>query len=170
MHIGVILWSIFAAWRWGDWKNWQLYHPTLLFMPMANLIYGQLVNDHDFYLWRYHGDFLFSQETADFVYTLIAFPATVLVYLSNYPDTRGKQLLHILKYVLIYISLEYIALQIGALSHCKGWNLGWSLWFNMITFSMLRLHHTRPSWAYAASVIVTVYLLYHFNVPLNDSE
>ncbi len=170
LHLAIILWAMFAAWRWGDWRNWKNYHSTMLFMPFSNLIYSLLVNDRNFYLWRYQTEFLLSVETADLFHCLITFPATVLLFLSNYPEQRGKQILHILKYVSIYIAVEIIALQIGAISHTKGWSIWWSLWFNCVTFPVLRLHHTHPLRAYAVSMLITAYLLWYFDVPLQDLE
>ncbi|WP_134686335.1 CBO0543 family protein [Brevibacillus migulae] len=170
MHIAIILWSLFAAWRWGDWKNWKKYHATMLFYPFANLVYGLLVNDPDFYLWRYHGHILLSEETADLFYSIITFPAVTLVFLSNYPANRFKQFLHITKYVAIYAVLEFIAHHIGAISYANHWNFLWSIWFNFISFSVIRLHYKKPLLAYTISVLITSYLLWHFGVPLKDQE
>jgi hypothetical protein len=170
MHIIIILWSVFAAWRWGDWRNWTKYHPTLLFMPIGNLMYGLLVNDKDFYLWRYQSDFLFSQETSDVFYTIIVFPATVLLFLSNYPEGKASQILHILKYVALYCIVEWIGLKVGALKHSHGWTMPWSILFNIVTFTMLRIHHKKPIFAYIFSIAFSLFLLYYFQVPLSDQE
>jgi hypothetical protein len=169
MHIIVILWSIFAAWRWSDWRNWRTYHATMLFMPLANLIYGLLVLGKDFFLWRYQGDYLFSKETADVFYTIIVFPATVLLFLSNYPKGNIPQIIHILKYVAIYCTIEWIALHVGAIKHGHGWSFQWSIGFNAVTFITLRLHHKNPVFAYVFSILFTLFLLHKFNVPLADS-
>jgi len=170
MHIVIILWAVFAAWRWGDWKNWQKYHSSMIFYPFANLVYGLLVNNHDFFLWRYHGHFLFSEETADLFHSTITFPAVTLTYLSNYPTDRLKQALHITKYVVIYVVVEIIALQLNVITYSYNWNLLWSIWFNIVSFSVIRLHHTRPLLAYGISVLITSYLLWQFGVPLKDKE
>jgi hypothetical protein len=170
MHIFIILWSIFAAWKWGDWRNWRNYHATILFMPLANLMYGLLVNDQNFYLWRYQSDYLFSQETTDVFYTVIVFPTTVLIFLSNYPKGKIPQIIHISKYVVLFCILEIIGLHVGAIKHSQGWTMLWSTTFNIITFLTLRLHHEKPITAYIFSVIFIWFMLLHFNVPLTDKE
>jgi hypothetical protein len=170
MHLIIILWSVFAAWKWGDWRNWTKYHPTILFMPIGNLMYGLLVNDTDFYLWRYQSDFLFSQETADVFYTIIVFPATVLLYLSNYPEEKGARVIHVLKYVAIYCIVEWVGIKVGALKHSHGWTMAWSILFNIVAFTILRIHHEKPIIAYISSILFSLFLLYYFQVPLTDKE
>lgn len=170
MHLPIILWSVFAAWRWADCRNWKQYHATLLFMPLGTLMYGLLVNDKNFYLWRYQSDYLFSEETADTFYTLVVFPATVLLYLSNDPDSIAGKIVHTLKYVAIYCIIEWIGLKFGAIKHDQGWTMYWSVLFNTVTFSMLRLHYKRPIAAYILSIIFSILLLLYFDVPLTDQE
>lgn len=170
MHVTLILWSVFAAWRWGDWRHWKKYHTTMLFMALSSAMYDVLVNDGPFYLWRYVGNFYFSEEMASLLYTCVAFPATCLLYLSNFPEERWRQVLHICKYVAIYVSLEIVGLHYETISHAHSWNMWWSTLFNLAMFSILRLHHTRPLIAYVVSVAIATYLMIHFHVPLWDSE
>ncbi|QRG66193.1 CBO0543 family protein [Brevibacillus choshinensis] len=170
MHVTLILWSIFAAWRWGDWKHWKKYHATMLFMALSSAMYDVLVNDGSYYLWRYVGNNYFSEEMASLLYTCVAFPATALLFLSNFPDERWQQLLHIGKYVAIYVCLEIIGLYFGTISHAHSWNMWWSTVFNLAMFSILRLHFTRPLIAYVVSLAIATYLMIHFQVSLWDSE
>lgn len=170
MHIVLILWSVFAAWRWGDWKHWQKYHTTMLFIALSSAMYDVLVNDGAFYLWRYIGNSYVSEEIASLLYTVIAFPATALLFLSNYPAEAGKRVWHIVKYVAIYVMLEIIGLYLGTISHAHSWNLWWSTVFNLIMFSILRLHYQKPLAAYLLSFVIASYLMFHFHVSLWDSE
>jgi hypothetical protein len=170
MHVTLILWSIIAAWRWGNWKQWKQYQPTMLFMALSSAMYDVLVNDADYYLWRYVGNFYFSEEMASLSYTVVAFPATALLFLSNFPEEKWKQVLHIVKYVAMYVILEMIGLHYGHISHAHSWNMWWSSWFNLVMFCILRLHHTRPLLAYAVSMCVATYLMFHFQVSLWDGE
>jgi hypothetical protein len=97
-------------------------------MPLGSLMYELLVNDMDFYLWRYQSDFLFSEETADAFYTIIVFPATVLLFLSNYPNGKiTKKIIHILKYVAIFCIVKWIGIKVGALKHSNSWTITWSI-------------------------------------------
>jgi len=170
MHVTLILWSIFAAWRWGDWRHWKQYHTTMLFMALSSAMYDVLVNDGSFYLWRYVGNPYFSEEMASLLYTTVAFPATALIFLSNFPDEKWKQVCRIGKYVAIYVILEIVGLYFGTISHAHSWNIWWSTLFDLVMFSILRLHHTRPLLAYVLSVGIAAYLMLHFQVSLWDSE
>ncbi|MCI3919583.1 hypothetical protein MO973_04970 [Paenibacillus sp. TRM 82003] len=126
------------------------------------------MNDVDFYLWRYATTDLLSAELTDFIYSVIIYPFVVLLFLSNFPEKKHMQLIHILKYIAIFDVLEFIALEIEAIHHANGWDMAWSTWFNAVTFCMLKIHHETPLVAYALSLGITAFLLYQFKVPLWD--
>lgn len=167
-HITLGVWSVIAAWKWADLKNWKKYHSTMLFMSFGNLVYSLLVNEPNFFLWRYNHSSYLSPELTAFLYCIIAFPATVITFLSNYPKKIRKQFVHIVKYAAIYVVLEIVALNTGNILHSNGWSIWWSIWFDLITFSVLQLHHESPLKAYLISALITGYLLFHFHVPLWD--
>jgi hypothetical protein len=52
----LIIISIFLCWKYGDWKNWRLYYPTILYMVIGNLTCDILVYRNP--LWSYTINFL----------------------------------------------------------------------------------------------------------------
>ena len=38
-RIILVLVFVIIAWKWGDWKNWKLYYPTILFMILGDFVY-----------------------------------------------------------------------------------------------------------------------------------
>lgn len=163
MHLIIAVWSIFAAWRWGNWINWKQYHATMLYMPLMNLLY--LFFCSDYLLWIVKPDVGLSAAAVALVYTFIVFPCTVLIFLTNYPETLKKQAIHILKWVIIYAGIEWIGGLIGRITYQHGWSLGSSVLFVLIMFPMLALHHRKPAAAYVLSTLIIIILLFFFNVP-----
>jgi len=165
MHVAITLFTIFATWRWGDLKHWRQYHPTMLFITVGGLLYEYLV--HDYTLWVFHPDFLYNHKLTVIIYAVITMPLSVFIFLSHYPQTLRRQILYLAKWVIIYISAEFILLYFGRISYQHGWNLFHSLLFDIMMFPMLRLHHTKPLWAYQISVVIIVILMLLFKVPFS---
>lgn len=166
MHVAITLLTIFAAWRWGDRKNWKQYHPTMLFITAGGLLYEYLTKDYT--LWVFRPDFLYNHKLTIIVYALVTMPLSVLIFLSHYPQTLKRQILYLAEWVIIYASVELVLLYFGRISYQHGWNFVHSLLFNTIMFPMLRLHHTRPLRAYQISVVIIVVLMLLFKVPFHN--
>jgi len=60
----LLLFSILIAWKWGDWQNWTLYYPTILYMILGDLAY--IILSRDKLLWEYKS----SIFTGDFAQAL----------------------------------------------------------------------------------------------------
>jgi len=164
-HILLSLVSILIAWKWGDWRNWELYHPTILYLILGDLIYLLLSSDKP--LWQYESTVL----NVDFVELLIAFvvfPCTCLVFLpfySKFCKSKNKSIVYILFWIFIYISVEWLSFRLGFFSYHNGWNLYWSFGFDCIMFPLLILHHKRPFWALPPTIILAFAMIYLFDLP-----
>lgn len=167
MHIAITVWAILAAWHWGDWKNLNQYHATMLYMPFMNLFYLFLTSTYP--LWRLQPDLGLPFTIVVALYSFIVFPCTVLIYLSHYPDPPKKQILHIIKWVVIYIGVEWVGNMLTRITYGHDWHLGWSFLFVLVMFPMLRLHYKKPILAYLVSFFVIVLLLYLFDIPWRES-
>ncbi|WP_257348861.1 CBO0543 family protein [Pseudalkalibacillus decolorationis] len=165
MHIAYTIWALLAAWRWADWNNWREYHTTMLYMPLMNLLYLFFCNDY--LLWKIKPEFGLTYTFIEILYTFIIFPTTVLLFLSNYPEGQVNKLFHYLKWIFIYICLEWIGSSFDRIGYSNGWNIGWSFGFLLFMFPMIRLHYKRPFLAYVISVVIIILLLSLFNVPLD---
>lgn len=162
MHLILALFSIFAAWRWSDWRNWKQYHATMIFITAGGFLYEFLTVNKA--LWVFHPDFLYNQTITIIVYAIVTMPLSVLLFLSTYPKTIGKQIRHLLTWIGIYVCGELILQYMGRISYQNGWSLWHSILFDMMMFPMIRLHHTRPLLAYAISVLITLLLMTWFQI------
>ncbi|MFC4558248.1 CBO0543 family protein [Virgibacillus kekensis] len=153
-----------AAYRWGDWRNWRLYYPTILFYVLSDLFYNYALFQYP--MWRFHDGPIPLFHYEFFIvlsFLLLRYPATVLIYLGRFPSDKWKAVGWILFWVALYLAFEAFDYQIGLISYDNGWHIGWSLLFNLVLFSMLKIHYHRPllAWALSAIWIVTLW-----NIPL----
>ncbi|MFZ5986810.1 MAG: CBO0543 family protein [Bacillota bacterium] len=160
MHLGVIILTIFAAWQKGDWKNWERYHSTMLFVAMSNLLYNFIYFNH--FLWQLKPDFLFNHVMGEMFYTFIVFPFSAFILLSNYPKDLKKQVYRIAKFITVYILIEWIFLEYGRIVHKYGWNMWWSLAWDCMMFPIWVLHYKKPLIAYFVSFVVVVVVVLLF--------
>lgn len=165
MHLVIAIWAVLTVWIKKDYRSWEKYHATMLYMPCMNLLYLFLAREK--YLWVVHSAIGFSQATVALIYTFIIFPATVLLFLKNFPSTPFSAVLHICKWVAIYAAIEWAGGLFGQITYQGGWNLGWSILFLFVMFPMLRLHEKRPLLAYGLSILIIIFLLHRFHVPWN---
>lgn len=153
---------VLAAWKWGDWRNWQKYYPTILFFALGDLIYSLLT--YNFPLWEYKSP-LMKTTLIDLVISLIYFPATILLFLPHFPKGFLKQAAYTLLWIIIYIATEAISQKLGFFSHQNGWNIWWSLLFNFLMFPLLYLHHKKPQWAWVVAIAMGTAIIIYFKVP-----
>jgi hypothetical protein len=165
MHlIGLLCW-ILAAWKWGDWRNWNKYHSTILYFISCNFLLNYLT--YNYSLWTLSDFFLPTHTLNDLAVTLIAFPCASLIFLGRYPEhSIIAKLNHNLLWIFIFSAIEYLYFLIGNFHYEHGWNIWWSILFNIMTFPMLRLHYKRPLLAYLLSVVTVVALMHIFKVPI----
>lgn len=90
------LW-IFSAYKWGDWKNWRKYYPTMLLFGMGDLIYYVVFDER--LLWELEVDFLVPSLNELLIIFGTFFPTTLL-FLSRFPK-KG------LWKKVVYFSLDY---------------------------------------------------------------
>jgi hypothetical protein len=165
MHLVILLFTVFAVWRWADWKNWKKYHATMLYIMVGGLLYEYLIRD--FTLWIFNPDFLYNQQVTIIVYAVLTMPLTILLFLSNYPTTNKlKQFMYLLKWIFIYSVVELVLQIFGRISYDNGWTYWHSVLFDVMMFPMLRLHYVNPLRAYALSFIIIAALLWFFKVPI----
>lgn len=164
MHLAVAVCAAITAWIWGDWRNWQKYYPTLLYVFSVSMLYEFLTKEHT--IWQFKPDFLFNHTQVILLHAAISVPLTVFVFLSNYPGKWGKQILWCLMWIGIYITVESLLYLTNRIVYEHKWSLGWSFVFDLIMFPMLRLHFKKPLLADALSVFIIVLYVFLFKVPV----
>jgi hypothetical protein len=165
MHVATALFVIFAVWRWGDWRHWDKYHNSMLFIALGNLLYN--FTTAGYFLWRLDADFLSNHTLTEMVYTFVIFPGTALLYLCNYPTQTKKQIVHTGKWILIYILWELFFVLTGRIEYQYGWNIGWSFAFLFVMFPFLKLHQEHPLLTYVLSGVVAATVIWLFDVPVH---
>ncbi len=165
-----LLWG-FAAWKWGDWRNWQKYQATILYMIYFNAIYGLLCYNH--LMWKFEYDrsvpFLINHTLISIGMGLLLYPSIILIFLGRYPNGNWKKKLSWqLLFVFLFSLAEFIMFKAGKITYYNGWSLGWSIIFNLNTFFMLILHYKRPLLTWILSIFCVIFYVYYFKVPLGQ--
>ncbi|MBM6616343.1 CBO0543 family protein [Bacillus suaedaesalsae] len=166
--IYALVWFV-ALWKWGDWKNWEKYYPTILFFFLGDLLYQYFLSDL-YPMWKYNPQGV--DENIGLTHThvfisimLIKYPATILIYLSKFPSKRLKQLGWILLWLLIYLVNELGDRSLHLITYHNGWGFSWSILFNIVMFSLLKLHFHRPILTWLFSIVFIILLWNIFDVP-----
>lgn len=166
MHLAVNIFIIFSVWKWADYKNWRKYHATMLFLPLMSLVYGYLSFSSGIFLWKAVPDFLINNTMTELVYTSILMPCTVLLFLSNYPDSPIKIMLYFIKYIFIYGAIETIMYLTGRMDYDGSWSIWHSLFFYFLMFPSIIIHYKRPILAYIIFILITAFSVFYFKLPI----
>lgn len=158
----IAIWCI-ITYMFGDWRNWRLYYPTILFFWCGDLI-GFLVF-HDHLLWEFKSNIL-SHDAIDMIEMLFIFTCTTILFLQYYPKKFTKQIVYILLWVFIYSILEWAFHLFGVIVYHYGWSIWWSLSHNIYQFIFLRLHHKKPILAWILAFITLGITMVIFKVSI----
>ncbi|MEK8128219.1 CBO0543 family protein [Paenibacillus filicis] len=155
MHLFLAVLSIFATWKWGDWKHWKQYQPTMLYITAGGMLYEFITHDRN--LWLFHPDLVCNQKMTVILYAVLTMPLNVLIFLSTLPRRgRWRTVLHVLYWVAIYSCSEWLLQYLGKIEYSHGWSFWHSVLFDLMMFPMLILHHKKPLAAYLLSVFITI--------------
>ncbi|MDQ0897483.1 hypothetical protein QFZ80_001311 [Paenibacillus sp. V4I7] len=155
---------ILAGWRWGDWRHWQTYHSTILYYLLGDIFYMVLTSHYP--LWQHQPWPPIHSYIGVEIGCFVCFASTTLIYLGLFPNGVGKSILWIGFWVVIYSLIEVIYMFCDAIKYFNGWNLFYSVLFNMIMFPLLRLHFFRPLLTYIISIPIAIAILVIFQVPI----
>ncbi|WP_366945109.1 CBO0543 family protein [uncultured Metabacillus sp.] len=133
---------------------------------ICNLLYNFVFYQHT--LWRYEGDPSWLKHSIiEIAFTLIVVPIMILVYLHFFPSGI-KGLAYIAAWALFFWITEVIFNKRGNFIYENGWNIWWSLLFNMIMFPVLRIHYKKPLFAIIISIPIIFLLLLFFHPSLGE--
>ncbi|CAM3740069.1 hypothetical protein [Paenibacillus lactis] len=128
IHLAIALWTVFAAWRWGRWIQFSQCYPTMVYLACFQLLY-EFFSHEKFYLWRLEPDPVFNYTSVVMLHTFCIYTLTAFLYLTRFPEVEWKAAVHIAKWVLIYIGVEWVGYRLGYITYSRGWNCWWSLFF-----------------------------------------
>lgn len=164
MHVTLGLAVLLASLKWGNWKEWQKYYPTMLYIVATNLLYKFFALSK-FHLWKLSSrDFFFYNHLQVFLWHILIINTLItLMYLSNFPEqAMKKKIVYVLSWVTLLIVLECLLLRFDHINYFHGWHLGWTLFFDVCMFLMLRLHYKKPLWAIVLTILNTLFYLFVF--------
>jgi hypothetical protein len=167
----IIVLTLIATWRFGDWRNWKKYYSSILFTICINFAVSILTYTHS--LWHFEKVLFIPNHTiADFMLKFTNFPAIVLTYLSRYPfKTRlYRQLVYIAFWVVIFSLLEGLSVLLKIETYHNGWNYWWSVVVWLSLFVGVTLHHTKPPLAWLLFFIGTSFLIVYFHIPISKMK
>lgn len=163
----ITLLSLFllAAWVHADWKNWQKYYPTILYATVESLTASYLTYHHT--LWIFNpGAVVTTHTVVELINAFVVLPAVTFTFLSKYPFNERvvRQFVYVFFWVSIFAVAECIAHYIiGSIGYDHGWSWKVSVVFDIGLFTILRVHHTRPFWAWCLSVLVAIVIFLVFD-------
>ncbi|NSL53258.1 CBO0543 family protein [Calidifontibacillus erzurumensis] len=164
MHILLAIGVIIASKFFGDWKKWEQYYPSMLYTALASSLY-EFLSHHTFHLWELEPHVYTNHLLTHILHSFFIYPMSIFLYLSNYPDDNYfKQAIYIIKWILIFFVIEWLMVKyFSMISHHNGWSLGWSLFFDVVMFVVVRIHYKNPKVALALSVFWAFFYLFVFD-------
>lgn len=168
IFLSILIWLLSAC-KWADWKNWRHYYSTILFFINGDLVYYVMTYNHP--LWELIASPVFNVTFTVLIIAFIAWPASVLLYLSLYPKSNEfLKILYVLKFVAFFTITELIIFQFDQIKYSNGWNILWSLGFNLLMFPLLKIHHEKPPLAWILALVLGSSVLYFFKIPLSSMK
>ncbi|WHX98571.1 CBO0543 family protein [Neobacillus sp. DY30] len=160
---------IIAAMKFGD-RDWSKYYPSMLFAALGNALYEILC--YKYQLWSMEPNGVVYSIIPMLLLILVGMPLSTWVFLSKYPSELSlyKKVIYVSFFVIVFIGLEYLSVKLGAISYHNGWNLGWSLFFVIVMFMVIRLHFTKPLLALFISIPFSLLLCMIFEVTLDKMK
>ncbi|CAM4355570.1 hypothetical protein L1N85_15110 [Paenibacillus alkaliterrae] len=170
MHFVYNALFLYAGIKWGDWRRWRDYYPTILFFICGDLLMNFLL--YNYSMWTYQETFFGEQILRNHTFIslmimFIVYPSTILIYLGRFPQGRWKQALWVAFWTLLYSSMEYINLHyLHLIKHHNGWEMWWSVFFNVFMFLIIKIHYKHPLLAWGISIIMILFLWFMFDIPI----
>ncbi|WP_226086737.1 CBO0543 family protein [Mesobacillus sp. S13] len=163
----IVVYIIFAK-KFVKWHKWKEYYPTVQFYIICNLLYNFLFYQHT--LWKYKAvtvDWL-NHTLIEIAFTFFIVPVVLMIYLEYFPKERLRGLLYVLIWVAYFSGIEYLFEAKGLFVYENGWNAWWSVLFNIITFTVVRIHYKNALAAFLISAPIIAVLLLFFHPALHD--
>jgi hypothetical protein len=163
----IVVYIIFAI-KFVKWRKWKEYYPTIQFYIICNLLYNFLFYQHT--LWKYKAvtvDWL-NHTLIEIAFTFFILPVVLMLYLEYFPKEKGRGFLYLMVWVAYFSVIEYLFKTKGLFVYENGWSTWWSLLFNIITFTVIRIHYKNALAAFLVSAPIIAILLLFFHPALHD--
>ncbi len=168
IRITIIIFFAIASFKWADWSSIKKYYPTILFFIICNLIHVIIYRNSPQWTFEPLGpiqNILYDDTVINLALSFTAFPCCIMLYLSNYPKGK-KQFIYILLWVLLFSSIELVMLKYRGITYHNGWNLKLSFLFDILIFSLLRIHYICPIKAWLLAVVFSFLIMCFSGFPI----
>jgi hypothetical protein len=153
--------AIAACLKWGAWKRWREFYPTILYVITGNLVFCFVFRNY--LLWSYNS---FLGETyIGLINIFLIYPPVVILYLTHYPEEKLKQLFYILGWTAAGSLVEAITLFTGGITYHHGWNMLWSALIFLGMLILLRLHYKKSLAVWPISLLCGIAASIIFALP-----
>ncbi|GAE94323.1 hypothetical protein JCM21714_3470 [Gracilibacillus boraciitolerans JCM 21714] len=137
------------------------------FMIGGDFLYNFLLYNKS--MWLFHDTFLPNHTIITILEMVVTYSVTVLIYLGGkFPEGWKKRTVWFLFWSAIFLFIEYINFEFGFITYHNGWNYWWSVFFTVVIFIILPIHHKKPLLAWLFSLIFILSLLTVFDVKISD--
>ncbi|SFE83384.1 hypothetical protein SAMN05192532_104272 [Alteribacillus iranensis] len=165
MHILLALCLALFNIKRQNWRYVSRYSRSIWLVILFNLLYYFLCKNY--LLWDFTSKKL-GTKTVRFLHIFIINPLCILLFLSHYPSSWGRQVLYNIKWIIFSLLVEWVGKRYFKMIYfTHGWNLKWSalVYAKMYTFSLLVLK--KPFLTYSLSGASAIFYLLLFRVPMN---
>ncbi|MGG1675397.1 CBO0543 family protein [Neobacillus sp. NRS-1170] len=162
---------LLAAWRFGDWKNWRKYYSSILFLISVD--FGMSLLTYNFSLWTFQKSFLVPNHTiTDFLITFFVLSPMVFIFLSKYPFNSSMiwQIVYGAVWVIFSTFMESFFKAAELITYHHGWNLLWSILVWMFMYFGLRVHFSKPFWAWLLCFACVFFIKIYFHIPIRNMK
>ena len=166
----LLVYALFGL-KYGNWKDFYSYYPTLLFFIIGDLISQFLL--YDYPMWQFKtvtpfGDSIHLNHTIiSLCKMVVQYTATIAIFIGRLPSTGWGKTGWVFLWTGIYGLTEGISHALGIMTYHNGWHYGWDILFNLMMFTVLIVHHKNPLIGWIISFPIIVFLFLYFNVPFS---
>ncbi|TWI59902.1 CBO0543 family protein [Halalkalibacter nanhaiisediminis] len=164
MHIALILFLIYLNIKSQTWKEIRKHAWGIVYVVFINSLYYYLFKEKK--LWDLK-DKRMKRNTLRALHLFIIMPLLILVFLSNMPQSLFKKAFHLMKWIFISLTFEFVGLKKAhAISFYHGWNLKWSSIIYVLMYTFSYLVTRMPIFTSVLSLGFIVFLLITFKIPI----
>lgn len=156
-----VLLYIGACLKWGAWRRWKEFYPSILYAVIGDLSYNFVF--HDYSLWRYSG--FLNHTTTDLLIAFFVFPCVVILFLTHWPQGRFKQAVYILAWSGANTLIEAVSRMLGQFTYEHGWNVFYSFCCFNTAFILIKLHSRHPLIVWPVSAALAALTMLVFGLP-----
>lgn len=146
------------------WNRWRDYYPTILFYCVINLLYDFLYYNHTLWEFKAVTTDKINHTIISIAFFFIVIPVAVMIFLDKFPQKRKQQILYILAWSLFFWFIELLFYLKGMFVYYNGWTIWHSAWFDVLMFTIFRIHFVKPILALIITTISIIMFIVLFPI------